>query len=304
MGNFTTILRNTFMAFVAAFLFGATASAESIQISDKNGLKLNANLVLADNKSFSDGIVLITHGTLAHNKMEIIVSMQDLLAERGISSLAHSLSLGLSDRTTMYDCAVPHTHKNTDFLEEISLWLDWLEQKGATNITIAGHSRGGNQVAWYAGEKDRSSISRVILVAPGTWNADRAAKGFEKSHKAKLHTVLARAEKMLNEGKGGDLMKGVGILYCPGADVSAESFISYYNNDMRRDTPTVIPKIAKPTLLVIASEDKVNPLMHDAAKPFVQSGKIEIAVVDGAGHFFRDLYADDLADAMEEFISR
>ncbi len=298
------MLRSMLAVFLSVFLVATNANAEKVQISAKNDLKLNANLVLADGKSLSDGVALITHGTLAHNGMEIIVAIQELLAERGISSLAHTLALGISNRTGMYDCAIPHTHKNTDFLDEISLWLDWLEQKGAKNITIVGHSRGGNQVAWYAGEKDRPSISRVVLVAPGTWSNDKAAKGFKRSHKVELESVLARAEALITAGKGAEMMKGVGLLYCPGADATAKSFVSYYNNDMRRDTPTVIPKITKPTLLVIASEDTVNPKMHDAAKPFVQSGKIEMAVIDGAGHFFRDLYGDDLADAMEEFINR
>lgn len=290
--------------FLTVLLFGATAGAENVQITDKNGLKLNANLVLADGKKLSDGVVLITHGTLAHNGMENIVAMQELLAERDISSLAHTLALGISNRSGMYDCAVPHTHKNTDFLDEIALWLNWLEEKGAANITIAGHSRGGNQVAWYAGSKDRASISRVVLVAPGTWSPDKSANGFKKAHKVELKGVLSRAEALVAAGKGGEMMEGVGVLYCPGADVTAESFVSYYNYDMRRDTPTVIPKITKPTLLVIASEDTVNPKMLEAAKPFAQSGKIEMVVVDGAGHFFRDLYGDDMADAMEEFIKR
>ncbi|MCK4939035.1 MAG: alpha/beta hydrolase [Rhodospirillaceae bacterium] len=298
------MMRFVTAVFLSVFLVATNANAEKVQISAKNGLKLNANLVLADGKSLSDGAVLLTHGTLAHNGMEIIVAMQELLAERGISSLAHSLALGISNRTGMYDCTKPHTHKNTDFLDEISLWLDWLEQKGATDITIVGHSRGGNQVAWYAGEKDRPSISRVVLVAPGTWSQNKAASGFKRAHKAELKGVLSRAEELLAAGKGGEMMKGVGLLYCPGADVTAESFVSYYNNDMRRDTPTVIPNITKPTLLIIASEDTINPKMHEAAKPFVGSGKIEMVVIDGAGHFFRDLYGDDIADAMEEFITR
>ena len=298
------MMRLVITVFLSVFLVATHASAEKVQISAKNGLKLNANLVLADGKSLSDGVALITHGTLAHNGMEIIVAIQELLSERGISSLAHSLALGISNRTGMYDCAKPHTHKNTDFLDEISLWLDWLEQKGAIDITIVGHSRGGNQVAWYAGSKDRASISRVVLVAPGTWSPDKSANGFKKAHKAELKDVLSRAEAMVAAGKGGEMMKGVGLLYCPGADATAESFISYYATDMRRDTPTVIPNITKPTLLVIASEDTVNPEMHEAAKPFVKSGKIEMVVIDGAGHFFRDLYGDDAADAMEEFITR
>ncbi|MCK5167633.1 MAG: hypothetical protein KAQ66_09940, partial [Rhodospirillaceae bacterium] len=76
------MLRSMIAVFLSVFLIATNANAEKVQITAKNGLKLNANLVLADGKKLSDGVVLITHGTLAHNGMEIIVAMQELLAER------------------------------------------------------------------------------------------------------------------------------------------------------------------------------------------------------------------------------
>ena len=297
-------MRLVITAFLSVFLVATNASAEKVQISAKNGLKLNANLQLAHGKSLSDGVVLITHGTLAHNGMEIIAAMQELLSERGINSLAHTLALGISDRTGMYECEVPHNHKNTDFMSEIPLWLNWLEEKGAANITLAGHSRGGNQVAWFMSENDRPSISKVVLIAPPTYSPKSTAKSYEKNYEKKLKDVLIRSQKLVAAGRGDEFMYGIGFVYCTGVDVTPETFVNYYATDMRRDTPTLIPKITKPTLLVIASEDTITPKMHDAAKPFVKSGKIEMVVVDGAGHFFRDLYGDDVADAMEEFINR
>ena len=305
MSYFTTILRNAFIAiFVGAALFPANTMAESIQISDQNGLKLNANLVLADGASIAGDIVLITHGTLAHNKMEIIVAMQDLLAERGISSLAPTLSLGVSDRSGMYDCAVPHTHKHSDAMLEIGQWLEWLQTKGAKNVILAGHSRGGNQTAWFAAREPNPIVSKVILVAPATYDAKKAAQGFEKNHKRPLAGAMTEAKAMIDGGNGQKFMKGVGVLYCPGADVRAESFVDYYENDDRRHTPNLMAMIGKPVLVIAGSEDTVVEGLIDATKPLVDAGRVEMVIVDGAGHFFRDLYAEDMADAMEEFINR
>lgn len=50
----------------------------------------------------------------------------------------------------MYDCAKPHRHRLVDALDEIAAWVDWLKQRGASDIVLLGHSRGGNQAAWYA----------------------------------------------------------------------------------------------------------------------------------------------------------
>ena len=86
-----------------------SAKAEEIKLKYA-GLTLNANLVLADGRGLSDGAILITHGTLAHNRMELIATLQTVIAARGLNTLAINLSLGLDDRYGMYDCSVPHRH--------------------------------------------------------------------------------------------------------------------------------------------------------------------------------------------------
>lgn len=297
------MIRTISALILSGFLISGTANAETVTLDGPNGLKLGANLVLADGKSPSDGVALIIHGTLGHNAMEIIVTLQELLAERAISSLAPTLALGISNRSAMYDCTQPHTHQNTDFLDETDLWLNWLEGEGARQIALIGHSRGGNYVAWFGAERDRPSITKVVMVAPGTWDAEKAAKGFKKSHNAELAGVLAKAEALVKAGKGAEMMKGVGLIYCPGADATAQSFVSYYNFDPRRDTPTMIPKMKKPGLVIAASEDTVSPNIYKAAQPLAAAGKVKLVLVEEAGHFFLDFFAEDMADAIEEFIS-
>lgn len=286
----------------AAFASTATAKADSVQITH-DGLTLNGNLTLADGKTLKDGVVLFLHGTLAHNGMEIVTSQQELLAERELNSLAVTLSMGVSDRKGMYDCAVPHTHRHEDALDEIDVWVDWLKKQGAPAIDVVGHSRGGAQMAWYMAERDDPAIKTVVLVAPGQWNADKAAKGFKKTHKADLSKVLADAKALVDAGKGDQMMKGVGILYCPGADVSAKSIVSYYGDDARRDTPSLLKKLKKPSLVVVGTNDDVAAGLVDRVQPLADAGVTTLIEVDEAGHFFRDLIGDDLADAIAEFVA-
>lgn len=300
-------LKNTLKTFaitLCVLAFGAPlAQAEDVAITTDKGLKLSANLVLADGAGVQDGVVLLTHGTLAHNRMEIIETLQGALAERGISSLAPTLSLGVSGRTGMYDCSVTHTHKHTDALDEIGLWLDWLKDQGATEVVLAGHSRGGNQTAWFAAREPDPVVSKVILIAPATWDEAKAAAGFEKAHGQPLDAALKTAWDMVYADKGGEVMKGVGVLYCPGADVTAESFVSYYQPDDRRHTPALMGMISKPTLVIAGTEDKVVEGLIEATRPLADAGKVELVVIDGAGHFFLDFFAEDAADAMEAFIA-
>ncbi|MCR4377059.1 MAG: alpha/beta hydrolase [Rhodospirillales bacterium] len=278
--------------------------AEDVAIKASSGLALHANLELADGKTMADGVVLLTHGTLAHNKMEIIVALQDALKQRGISSLAPTLSLGVSDRKGMYDCAVPSTHKHSDAFVEIGEWLNWAKEKGAANIVLAGHSRGGNQTAWFAAREPDAAVSKVVLIAPATYDAAKESRGFEKNHKRALKDAMAEAKALVDAGKGDTVLKGMGVLYCPGADVTAASFVSYYQVDERMHTPNLMGTIGKPTLVIAGTEDTVVEGLIDATKPLAEAGTVELVVIDGADHFFRDLFAEDVADAIEAFIAQ
>lgn len=298
------IIKTTLIASVFLSAGAFSAAAEDIALNNAQGQALGANLELADGKTLADGVVLLTHGTLAHNKMEIIVALQGALKERGISSLAPTLSLGVSKRTGMYDCAVPHTHKHSDALDEIGLWLNWAKDQGATDVVLAGHSRGGNQTAWFAAREPDAVVSKVVLIAPATWDAGKAAQGFEKSHARPLKGALAEAQALVEAGKGDAMLKGSGVLYCPGADVTAASFVSYYQPDERRHTPNLMGMIGKPTLVIAGSDDNVVKGLIEATQPLADAGTVELVVVDGADHFFLDFYIEDAADAIEEFVAR
>ena len=293
-----------YMAFalVSAFMALNGAWAEDVQIKDKNGLILNASLELAEGKGIGDGVVLLTHGTLAHNKMEIIATLQGLLAERGYSSLAPTLSLGVSDRKGMFDCATPAVHQHYDAMDEIGLWLGWLKDEGAKDVVLAGHSRGGNQTAWFAARENDPVVSKVVLIAPATWSAEGAAKSFEKRHSKPLKDSFAQAQALVDSGKGAEFMKGSGYLYCPEADVTAESFVSYYETDVRRHTPELMGMIAKPTLVIAGTEDTIVKGLIEEVQTLADAGKVQLAIIEDADHFFLDFYAEDAADAIAEFL--
>ncbi len=173
-------------------LFMSQAYAEEVTLMN-GGLTLNANLEKADNWA-GGTTLLMTHGTLSHNRNELMTALQELFLENGVSSLSINLSLGLNNRHGPYDCATPHIHKHEDAVVEITLWLDWLKKQGAKQIVLLGHSRGGNQTAWFATEHDDSAIKKVVLVAPQTWSPEYAAKGYEKNYGKPLAPVLKKAQ--------------------------------------------------------------------------------------------------------------
>jgi pimeloyl-ACP methyl ester carboxylesterase len=166
---------------------------------------------------------------------------------------------------------------------------------------LFGHSRGGAQAALFGATSDHALIKRLVLLAPATWSSERAASGFKRTHGRELQEVLAEARAHVKKGTGAQYMKGTGILYCLGADVTADSFLSYYEPSSDFDTPSLIPKIKHPILVVTGGQDIVVPDITERVKPLAVDDAVTLVSVEDAGHFFLDLYAEDVADAIEAF---
>ena len=118
---------------VSVSIAAGLAQANEVTLPYK-GLTLNANLELAAAKTATDGMVLITHGGLAHRETEPYPYLQDLFKKKGYSTLAINLSLGLNNRHAMYDCKVTHRHHYTDAADEIGAWVDWLKKQGTKRV--------------------------------------------------------------------------------------------------------------------------------------------------------------------------
>lgn len=145
-----------------ATLPSGAAFAEEINLPYQ-GLTLNANLSVAPGRSLSDGVVLITHGSQAHSRLELIEGLQERLLEHGRNSLAISLSLGIDNRHGLWDCSVPSQYRHEDAIGEIGAWVEWLESRGANDIILMAHSRGGSQSLQYATEQDSAIIKSLVL---------------------------------------------------------------------------------------------------------------------------------------------
>ncbi len=298
--RYQSILR--FLSVLLLALSTMAAHADEVRIKHA-GLTLNAQLNMADGKALKDGAVMLVHGTLAHNGMDTIKNLSDVLNERGFNTLAINLSLGVDDRHGMYDCKVPHRHKHLDAVAEIAAWFDWLKAKDTGDVVLFGHSRGGNQVTRFATEKGHAALSRLVLLAPATWNRDASAKGYERSHGRSLDAALSDAEARIAAGKGDQMIPGNGLLYCPGADATAKSVVSYYKPDSRFDTPSILKELKLPVLVVAGGKDTVVKGLAERVEPMADGKRLHFGLVDDADHFFLDLYAEDVADLMEEFLS-
>jgi thioredoxin-related protein len=259
--------------------------AEEVRILH-NGITLNADTVLTDGKTVADNMIMIVHGTLGHKDMEIIETLQSVLQESGRSSLAINLSLDIDDRHGFYPCELRHTHRFDDAVAEIDAWRDWLSAQGANDIVLLGHSRGANQAVKYA-LSGRPSFSRLVLLAPPT------------THPAVENEKLGRLAAM----NSSDWLPKQRFLHCENAQVQVGTYLSYQGATAGNDTVPQFSALRLSTLVISGSDDSVVP---DLSGRMADIGNKLVSHVDieGADHFFRDLYAYDVVDAIDVFLAR
>jgi len=267
------------------------------------GLTLNANLELAPDKQLADGVVLIIHGFLAHNRMEIIEASQTALQDNGHSSLAINLSLGVDNRQGFYDCMTPIRHKLSDALGELDAWIAWLKGQGVAEILLMGHSISANQVLTYAVAREEPAIKALVLLAPNTVGHPSSPERYKEAYDADLDANLARAKGLIDAGKGDQMMQDTDYGFCPRARVSAEAFYDFYRPDNEFwNAHLFLPKTDVPVLVVAASADEQQPNIPEHVTPYVDDERIFLIQIQDAGHFFRDLNLDEAIEAAVGFI--
>lgn len=290
------------LAVISLASFTVRSTAEEVTL-DYLGLDLSANLELAAGKSLkSDGAVLLVHDTQGHGRMELMAALQDGLHDLGMNSLAITLGLGLDKRHGMFDCGLEQDHRHEDAVDEIAAWVHWLKDKGAQSITVAGHGRGANQAALYAINRLDKSVKRVVLIAPLMQTVEKAEADYRSRFGKSLRPELAKAEELVANEQGNQLIEVPGFLNCQHAQVTAGAFADYYGANEKFKTTNLLQSIKVPVLLAVGDADP-NLKEIQASEPDFASLKIvTLAVIQGADQDFRDLGADELSKKIKEFI--
>ena len=288
------------LIFTILGLLAAPLAAKEVTISH-NGLTLRGNLEPADGKSIADGVLLMVHGTLAHHEMETIKGLQKNLKDRGVSTLAITLSLGIDARRGMFDCNQPMRHTQADAVDEIEAWVRWLMAHGAKTIWLFGHSRGGAQAAWFAAKYGTKATAKLVLLAPMVEDQtpEKLAAKYKKRFNADLEAVLKEAKSRLGSGQ---LMETPGVLYCKDAKALPKTVLSYHLRDARRDTLWWMKILKMPVLVITGGQDEIFPGQQAQFAPLADGKRVVVKQIDDADHFFLDFASEDAADAIAEFL--
>ena len=299
MKNFLTI---------ALVLFSTYSLSGPVEIKH-NSVSLNGFYSSSSEKSKS--IALILHGTRGHQNLELITSLRDSLLDNRVDSLTINLSYGINNRANDFlPCDIEHKHKQSNSRSEIKLWYEYVRKIGYEKIYLIGHSRGAWDIINFYENldlKNQDLINSIILIAPISETWESSIKKYKKQYDINIANLdRQRIEKLK-----------INFLGCENATVYSDSFLDYYLISGDYDSFDKIDgqfsakglnlhllNTLGEVYIITASDDSIVPDTYKIVKNIEGKRKnIELHQLDGADHFFRDFYFDDLMDLIIERIN-
>ena len=293
--------------FLTIFLVLFSTYSLSDQLKLEHGSIL-LNGIYSSTPYKSKSIALILHGTRGHQNLELITSLRDSLLANGVDSLTINLSYGIDNRANDFlSCDIEHRHKQSNSQYEIKLWYEHIKKIGYEKIYLIGHSRGGLDIINFyesLDSKNQNSINSVFLLAPisETWKS--LSDRYKESYNINTWDLVKKKTKKLK----------ISFLGCEDATVYRDTFLDYYfiGDDTHFFDSEVIEfsdrglnlhltNTSGKVHVITASEDTITPNTYKIVNDIAAKRKnIELYQVDGADHFFRDIYFDDLMEIIME----
>lgn len=261
--------------------------AERLHLKLANGQEVNGEYQQGDK---AKPAILVLHGFLQTYEFMSTRNIVNGLAAQGYSVLAPNLSLGVPNRQQSAQCTAVHSHTLESDLQEIAFWIEWLKQAGHTSVILVGHSWGSQHALAYLAAQPDPAVKAVIAISL-----------------VRTHQSLAQNAEQIQQAQQRIAAKDNGLhayamSFCKQYMATAQSYLSYARWDDTR-VMGVLSQLQKnqvPVYVIIGSADKrIDAQWLEALQPRVT----ELAVVDGANHFFSHVHEFDLNDRLESILT-
>ena len=234
--------------------------------------------------------VLVLHGFLQTRSFSTVARLTDALTDAGYTTLTPTLSLGIHRRVQSLACEAIHTHRMESDVAEIAMWVDWLVAQGHREVMLVGHSTGSvTELAYLAGEPN-PAVQRAVLVSLVPFGEARLNYETE--------AMAQRARQALAEGR--DSLDSFGLAYCREYPARPSAFLSYYDWSNARIT-RALGKVGTPLVVIVGTNDQRMTATWFQA---LDASGADVVRIEGANHFFDDMYEFDLLDATLEALAQ
>lgn len=193
-------------------------------------------------------------------------------------------------------------------LLDITAWIDFICEKGYTEIVLQGHSSGASKISFYQHINQDSRVVGLILISPPDTLGLQ-----EKEWRGQWQENVSIAQNMIAQNKGRDLMPE-GVFHYP---ISAISYLSYVGPDTKagvfnfykdNDPFTVMNSIKIPILGIIGTVDEAivndsNECMAILKSKTVSALLCDTNVMIGASHSYASKERE-LASLIAEWVPK
>ena len=226
--------------------------------------------------------VILLHGFLQTREFPTVDRLANGLASAGYTTLAPTLSLGISRRNKSLPCEAAHRHTLEQDVKEIALWVNWLAERHAGPVVFIGHSYGSLQGLVYAAGAPHPSLRQIIALSL----IDTEQHPPQVSVPALLADARARVAR--DDKQLIDFAMG----HCKKFTATPASYISYANWNRKR-VLDLSRRNQVPLTVVIGEAD--NRMGKGWTQALAAAG-VQVDKIKGANHFFDAEYELDLLD--------
>lgn len=228
--------------------------------------------------------VLVLHGFLQTRAFPTVASIVEAASTAGYTTLAPTLTLGISRRNKSLPCEAIHMHTLDEDAAEVAFWVRWLVQKGHSRIILVGHSYGSVQLLAYMGRNPAPAVKQLLMISLTDVELKQSAQ--QRARLAQeLRDRLAKKNNALVEAEFGQCKKYVS----PPAPL-----LSYLAMSRNSILEALAQNQVATEVIMGAKDDRMGP---DWVENLVSRG-IVVRVIPDASHFFDNQYEFDLQEAV------
>ncbi len=179
---------------------------------------------------------------------------------------------------------------------------------GFSEVHLSGHSLGSPKVAYYLAETQDSRIESVLFLSPSDM------LGLVRVNPERFKQDLEEATKMVNTGKGGELLSRQVWDEYP---MSAATYINLFADDSKAgvfnfhnptDTLETLSKITQPLFATMGRKDdslvvSIEETMERITKAASNSKKVETKILGDANHGYIGS-ENQLAETINQWIQK
>jgi pimeloyl-ACP methyl ester carboxylesterase len=267
--------------------WSGTAAAEENIVAAKLPKGLTATAEYRPGKASSPA-ALILHGFLQTRNSITLATLANSASDAGYAVLMPTLSLGVGERKQSLQCDAIHTHTLDDDIAEIAFWVEWLTQRGHTDIVLIGHSFGSLHLLAYLQKHPNHRVRRFIATSLLDLSKDTPPdlmQGFVRQAKERA----AKGDTSLGE---------YSLTHCSKYLAPAQAYLTYAAWSRERILAALRNAVV-PVTVILGSEDK---RLDANWPPALRAAKAEVIMIKRANHFFAADQEFDLLDTVHHLL--